>query len=342
MEVRELLRGHQQEQEWDEFVHAASDGTFFHLSGWRRILEEGTGHTSFYLVAYEDEEIAGVLPLAQVKSLLFGNALISTPFCVYGGVIARDDNSRRALEQAACDLADKLRVDYLELRNRRQVRPDWPGKDLYVTFRKEIAADDEANLLAIPKKQRAMVRKGIKNGLNSEFHSDLGRFYAIYSESVHNLGTPVFSRRYFAKLAEVFGDQLELCSVMKDDEDLAAVMSCKFRDEILPYYGGSISKARKLAANDFMYWEVMRSAADRGTRIFDYGRSKKGTGSYRFKKHWGFEAAELSYEYYLVKAKTVPNLSPSNPKFRFFITVWRKLPLWLANILGPFLARHLG
>ncbi len=330
-------------ERWDAFVRAHPDGSFFHLSGWARVIEEGLGHKAHYLLAERDGEIRGVLPLGRVRSRLFGDALSSTPFCVYGGAVAADDTARETLERAACDLARELRVDYLELRNRERRHHDWPAKDLYVTFVKEIDPDPERNLLAIPRKQRAMVRKGIEAGLRGDIDDDLDRFFDVYSASVHRLGTPVFPPRYFRALRQVFGEQCELLTVFdRDGAAVSSVMSFYFRDQVLPYYGGSLAEARNLKANDFMYWDLMRRACERGIRVFDYGRSKVGTGSYHFKLHWGFEPTPLAYEYCLVRAGSVPDINPLNPKYRMFIALWQRMPLALSRRIGPLIARNLG
>jgi FemAB-related protein (PEP-CTERM system-associated) len=338
--IRELTTADQ--GRWDEFVDRCQDATFFHKAGWKTVLERAYGHPTIYLYAEQDGEIKGVLPLAQIKSLLFGNTLVSTPFCVYGGVAAIDEEAGSALAKAACDHAQRLGVDALELRNRMPSNRQWPTKELYVTFRKEIDPDPEVNMKAIPRKQRAMVRKGIKAGLIGEKDDGWQRLYRVYSESVRNLGTPVFPAKYFRILREVFGSDCDVLMITHEGEDVAGVMSFYFRDEVLPYYGGSISQARSLKANDFMYWELMRRSGEQGIRIFDYGRSKEGTGSYSFKKNWGFVPEPLHYEYYLVKADKVPEINPMNPKYQLFIKAWKKLPLPVANLVGPMLARNLG
>ena len=327
---------------WDAFVDAAPDATFFHRSGWKRVLEQVFGHATHYIFAERDGRIEGILPLAQIKSLLFGNTLISTPFCVYGGILANDAAAADLLRKRACDLAQELRVDALELRNLKPSGQAWPTKDLYVTFRKEIDPDPEINLKAIPRKQRAMVRKGIKAGLASETDDGWQRLYRVYSESVRNLGTPVFPASLFRVLREVFGDDCEVLMVTHQGQDIAGVMSFYFRDQVLPYYGGSVAQARALKGNDFMYWELMRRAGERGIKIFDYGRSKEGTGSYSFKKNWGFTPEPLYYENYLVKSDSIPEINPMNPKYQLFIKAWKKLPLPVANTIGPMLARSLG
>lgn len=327
---------------WDAFVSGSPQASFFHRAAWRDILEGVLGHRCYYLYAEARGAIAGVLPLAEVRSRLFGHALISTPFCVYGGVAARDAGVEARLVEAAAKLAGELQVDYLELRNREAMAGGWPVKDLYVSFRKVLDPDEEANFQAIPRKQRAMVRKGIEAGLTAEPDESVDTFFRVYAESVRNLGTPVLSRRYYARVKAAFGKDCEITVVRDHGEPVAAAMSFYFRDEVHPYYGGSIARGRGLKANDFMYWAVMRRAIERGARLFDYGRSKRDTGSYHFKKHWGFEPEPLPYAYHLVRARTIPNVSPTNPKYRLFIKAWQHLPLAVSCAIGPWLARNLG
>ena len=328
--------------DWDAFVNHCPGSTFFHRAGWREVIERAFGHRTHFLYAERDGRIEGVLPLAHVRSRLFGNALISCPFCVYGGIAASSADAVTALQREAQNLARELGVDYLEFRNLEASNPDWEHKDLYVRFRKAIEADEEANMLAIPRKQRAMVRKGIKSGLVSEIDTDCGRLYTAYSESVRNLGTPVFSQRYFHILQEVFGDDCDILTVTLKGELIGSVMNFYFRDEVLPYYGGGTAAARRVQGNDFMYWELMRRSCERGLKWFDYGRSKEGTGSYSFKKNWGFEPEPLHYEYWLVKAAAMPDISPANPKYRLFIETWKRLPLPVTRLVGPWIARNLG
>jgi FemAB-related protein (PEP-CTERM system-associated) len=327
---------------WDAFVADCPEASFFHRAGWRRVVEEGLRLRTHFLLAERGGVLEGVLPLAQVRSRLFGHTLVSLPCCVYGGVAAIGAAARQALTEAACELAERLGVDALEMRNLEPREREWPRKDLYVTFRKEISADAGENMKAIPRKQRAMVRKGIQAGLAARQVHGLDSFFAIYSESVRNLGTPVFPRRYFQVLYDELGADCELSVISHQGADIASVMSFYFRDQVLPYYAGSRPAARRLKGNDFMYWDLMSRAAERGARIFDYGRSKQGTGSYSFKKNWGFEPRPLYYEYHLVKAREMPEVNPNNPKYRYFIETWKRLPLPVANAIGPLLARNLG
>ena len=161
-------------------------------------------------------------------------------------------------------------------------------------------------------------------------------------DALPRLGTPVFSRRFFRLLKDEFGDDCEVLTITLDGKVISSVMSFYFRDEVLPYYGGGVAAARAVAGNDFMYWDLMRRACERGLRVFDFGRSKRGTGSFDFKKNWGFEPAPLHYEYFLVTDTRVPEINPLNPKYRLFIQAWKRMPLALANAIGPHIVRNLG
>jgi FemAB-related protein (PEP-CTERM system-associated) len=329
---------------WDDFVlNTCPQATFFHRAGWQRLLSNVFRHDTHYLYVENGGRIEGVLPLAHVKSFLFGNALTSLPFAVYGGVAALNAEAATLLEAEAQALARRLGVQHLELRNLERRHPDWPAQDLYVTFRKEILADEEANMLAIPRKQRAMVRKGIKNGLVATEDEGVERFFSLYASNVHRHGTPAMPKRYFEALRHEFGGDCDVLTVTAPDGRLlSSVLSFYFRDEILPYYAGDDEAARDLAANDFKYWELMRRACGRGLKTFDYGRSKQGTGSFAFKKNWGFEPQPLHYEYCLYKRDAVPQNNPANAKYRMLIETWRRMPLGMANWLGPFVVRSLG
>jgi FemAB-related protein (PEP-CTERM system-associated) len=328
---------------WDDFVHACPTGTFFHLSPWKRVIERAFGHRTHYLLAERAGLVTGVLPLTQVRSLLFGASLISNAFAVYGGPVAADEESRRALEEEAVRLMAALRVPVLEMRCASERAGCWHTKSgLYATFRKPILPSVEANLKAVPRKQRAMIRKGMQNGLRSEVDADVGRLHRVYAESVRNLGTPVFARSYFRILTEEFPQCCDIVTVSDNRRALAAVLNFYFRDQVLPFYGGGVRAARASAANDFMYWEVMRRACERGCRVFDFGRSKTGTGAHAFKRNWGFEPTPLDYQFRLAEGHQAPELNPLNPKFRLLVAGWKRLPLPLATRLGPLIVKGIG
>ena len=328
---------------WNSFVLLAERGTFFHLAEWEEIFSKTFGLTPLFLLAEQEGNIVGVLPLVHQKSMLFGNALISTPFLVEGGPLANNADARKALDDAALDLMRQSGARYVEFRSRIATREDWASrKGLYATFKRPISQQDQENLRAIPRKQRAVVRKTLTSRLTSTVDKTVDRFFRVYAESVRNLGTPVFPKHYFTLLLDKFRKQCDIIVILADERPVSAVLNFYFKDTVLPYYGGGTAEARRNGANDFLYWEVMRRAAARGYRQFDFGRSKKGTGAFNFKKNWGFEPQWLEYEYYLKAGQPLPEKNPNNPRYKFAIEAWKHLPLPLANFLGPFLISGLG
>lgn len=330
-------------QIWDSFVEGCPDATFFHLSGWQRLISGVFRHRCYFLYAETEGQIVGVLPLAHVNSRLFGNALVALPFAVYGGVAATSPEASQALEQAAMDLGNQLGVEHIEFRNIQPKHPDWPTQDLYVTFVRTIPSVLDEKMLCIPQKRRNMVRKAIKLGLYATQDDSVDEFFPVYAENVRDHGTPALPKRYFSELKRVFQDKCEILTIRsKDGAPVSAILSFYFRDRVMAYYAGEKASARNLAANDLKYWELMKRAATRGCRIFDLGRSKKGTGSFEFKRLWEFEAEQLNYEYVLLNRDGIPQNNPMNPKYRLFIALWQRLPIPVANAIGPYLVRNLG
>lgn len=335
--------------EWDDYVLRHPHGTLFHLTRWQQAIEQSFGHPQYDIVAVQrtgpntPETIVGILPLTQIKSPLFGHYLVSAAFAEVGGVLADNPQVETALVDYAVNLAQELACDYLELKNQHPVA-GLLTKDLYYNFSKELLPELEENLLAIPRKSRAAVRKGIKSGLVAEFDKgQLDTFYEMMARSYHQLGTPIFARGFFESFLHQFGDDAEILIIRTSQGvPIAGVLGFYFKDRIMPYYGGSLAAYRQLCPNDFMYWELLKRGWEKGYRIFDYGRSKIGTGSYSFKKHWGFEPTLLAYQYQLVKLDELPNLSPANPKYARKIEMWRRMPFFMSKILGPPLAKYLG
>lgn len=332
--IRQFERG--EERDWDRFVLSSPFGTFFHLWGWRQVVEKVLGHQYIPLVALREGQISGVFPIAQVRNAFFGNSLISVPLAVYGGICANDSDSYFRLLQAGGELATRLDVNYLEMRNRSEPFPtSLPGRDLYLTFTQDLSPGPEKLLQALPRDTRYAVRKSQKAGL--EWTEDLSdaEFYEIYAHSVHRLGTPVFPRELFTRLREAFPGQVRVFGVRKAKKAIAGVMCFYFRDIAMPYYGGALQGYQKDSPNNFMYWNLMAQSSIEGFREFDFGRSKRGTGSYHFKSVWSMVETDLPYKYHLVKAKEAPHLSPIDKKFQLPVAAWRRMPFSWTKVLGP-------
>src|SRR5262249_16836888 len=317
----------------------------FHLIPWQRMIRDTFGHEPLHLVASDSAgEVNGVLPLFLVRSCIFGRLLVSTPLAAYGGILAESEEVSRALFQRAHDLAKKLKVRFVELRHFRNSFPrdSLLRKDLYVTFRTELKEDPQLNMLAIPRKTRAEIREGIRNDL--EFRVDgIGpsEFFDVYSRSVRELGTPVFPKRLFVNGLKQFGPNCKIFSVHWKGQLASVVWTLFYKDEVVPYFGGSIRQYNRLAVNNFMYWMLIKYGCENGYKIFDFGRSKKGTGSFDFKRRWGMTMIELSYQYALVGQQSMPDTSPLNPKFSMGIQIWRRLPLPVTQLIGPMVSKHL-
>jgi FemAB-related protein (PEP-CTERM system-associated) len=328
--------------DWDAFVRSTPGGSPFHLVAWKRAVESAFGHRAHYLMALRGGAIEGVLPLFEVRGLFGGRGLVSVPYGVYGGVCATSTGATTVLVEAAHDLARHRGASYVELRHQVGRELDLPTKALYVTFSRPISSSDEENLNTIPRKQRRMTRQGPKHGLRADFNlCHLDRFWNIYAHSVHALGSPVFPRRLFRSIAREFGKDCELLTIWKGAAPVSGVLTLFFEDRVLPYYGGALPEALPYAVNDFMYWELLCHAARAGYRIFDFGRSREGTGAYHFKRHWGFEPVPLPYQYILLDGGRMPDLSPSNPKMRLAVTAWKRMPLPLTRLIGPRLTKYL-
>jgi len=327
---------------WDEFVSNHVSGTVFHLAAWADVMKKAFGHKPHYIMVTQRGELRGVLPLVELKSRLFGHSLISTAFCVGGGPLASDEESRVRLLQEAERLGRKLSVGYVELRDTAGAQGWLAKEDLYAGFEREMAADEAQNLLQIPRKQRAVVRKAIEGPFRVTTDKDLDTFYALFSRTVRDHGTPVFSKKFFREILNAFPGNADILTVWQGDQPLSSVLSFYFRDRVYPYYTGSNPEARVAGTNDLMYWKLMRHAVARGCKVFDFGRSKVGTGPYSFKKNWGFEPRPIAHQFLLVGRKTLPNLNPTNPRYARAIEIWRHLPLPVANFIAPFVSRNLG
>jgi FemAB-related protein (PEP-CTERM system-associated) len=332
---------------WDDYVNRQPSASIFHLTNWKRVIEKAFRFESRYLFAEENGSVCGVLPLFMVSNILLGRCLISTPMAVYGGVCADSAEVAEKLRNAACWMAQQERVQYLEMRDQSATNSGndlaesrFHTKELYVTFDLALPRDTEELLRGFPRDTRYMIRKAQKSGLVAEIDNRrIDTFYDIYCRSFSNLGTPVFSKRLFHIVLEEFGDRCELTTVWHGKKSLASVLTFRFRDWFLPYFGGSLLESRPLAANNFMYYEVMKRAIDSGQRFFDFGRSKLGSGSHAFKTQWNMRERKLPYQYFLVRRKTMPNFSPANPKFSLAISLWRNLPLPVTRMLGPAMVR---
>ena len=332
----------------EAFVQDHPHATPFHRPAWLLASAAGTGNRAHALLAERCGEIAAYLPLTEIHSPLFGRMLASSGFAVGGGLLSHDDVSGASIFAALEELAQRLSCPAIELRGGGlpQRRAGWSIKrDSHCGFIQPLAADDAAQLVQIPRKQRAEVRKGLAADLTMTVGTaaaDRAAHYAVYGESVRNLGTPVFPASLFGAVLDAFGDEADILTVWNGTEPVASVLSLYHHGAVMPYWGGGTHAARRLRANDRMYYELMLHARRRGCRRFDFGRSKTHSGAYDFKRNWGFEPEPLSYAQWTAPGTAPRDADPASPRHSARIALWKRLPLPLANLLGPHISRGLG
>ena len=329
----------------EAFVAEQPAATVFHRPQWSRAVERGTGQRAHYLVAECAGALVGCLPLSEIRSLLFGNALVSAGFGTDGGILAESDRVAERLAAAGWSLGEKNRCTTLELRG--GPFPDgWSRQEgVYVNFDRVLPGDGDALLKALPRRQRAEVRRAREFGLESSAGSDerhRAAHFRVYAESVRNLGTPVFPRKLFAAALDEFGRDADIVTVWREGEPLAAMLNFYSRGTCQPFWGGGSFAARRFSANDLAWFEVMRRAIERGCDRADFGRSKLGTGPCQRKRIWAFDETPLVYAVRTADGAAPRQINPLSPRYRLKIAAWQRLPLWLSNRIGPAIARGLG
>lgn len=330
-------------REWDAFVDAAADATGYHSWRWRHVFERAFGHQPVYLAARRGREICGVLPLVLFRTPLLGRFAVSLPFVNYGGVVAEDDATAQALRTAARDLIKARGARYLELRHQSVKFPDLPGRNHKVAMRRALPGTEDACWQALDRKIRNQVRKAEKSGLTAEVgHAELlGDFYSVFARNMRDLGTPVYTRRFFEEVLAQFPERCRVHVVRLGGTCVAASITIASRGTAEVPWAASDKRHRDLCPNTLLYWTMLRRAIADGNRTFDFGRSSPGDGPYQFKLQWGASASELCWEYELNGRAAVPQLGTSSPRMQAAISVWKKLPLPIATFVGPHVVRCL-
>jgi FemAB-related protein (PEP-CTERM system-associated) len=328
------------EDAWDGFVAAAPDGTPFHRIAWKDVVEDVFGHAPHYLLAHDGGAIRGVLPLFAVRGLRAGRVVLSVPYAGYGGVCATDPAAHRVLLDAARALGERVGARHVELRQRFHPSPDLPTRTPFATFTRTLHPDPDETFRTIPRRRRNMVRKGARHGLEARVGWEpLDEFHALYVVHRRTLGAPPFPRRMLEAIRDRFGSAAHLLTIRHGRRLVGGVLSFLHRDRVMPHYGATLPDARDLGVADFMYWELMRRACQSGYRVFDFGDSHAGSGTWTFKRLWGFEPEPIAYQYLLVRDREPPSREPA--RAHPLLPVWRRLPLALTARLGPSIIRWL-
>ncbi len=338
------------EAAWQAYVAQNSQANMFHTLGWKNVVQRTFGLKTYYLYAQDGNNICGVLPLFLNKSLLFGTSLVSVSFGVYGGICADNEDTENLLLEEAKKIAKREQAGYVELRNLKPNNLELPTKDLYMVFILELPDDADIVWKTMRKRNRNILRKGIKSGLELYRTPELGHivdeefaaFYELFARSQQALGTPVLPKVFFKNLIAEFGPRITIFSATFEGKIISSLWVFFYNDTVLPYYIGYDHNYLNYAPNNWILWEAIKYSCEHGYKYYDLGRSRQDSGSFSFKKHWGIEPQPLYYQYYLNTKTSIPNISPSNPKFDLAKRIWSNLPFGLSKAIGPKLVKYLG
>jgi serine/alanine adding enzyme len=324
-------------QLWRQFVESHSECSNYHRWEWKQVVEESFHWRTFYLMAEHGNAGQGILPLVWQKSRMFGSFLTSLPFLNGGGVIGETTEAKNALVTEAIALAKQLRAEYLELRHRTDPQLALPTKTHKVAMVLPIESDSEKIWAALPHKVRTDIRKGIKSGLTAEFGGEerLDDFYQVFARNMRDLGTPVYSRRFFSTMLKAFPADDFICVVRHQGKAVAASFLMGYRDGIEAGWSSSRYDYLAMRPNMFLYWNILRFAAEHGYRQFDFGRSSIDSGTHRFKKQWGSQELPLYWAYWVPDGAPLPETNKENPRYRSAIRFWQRLPVALTKLIGP-------
>ena len=340
LEITELRK--EEEKDWDKYVYKSNTSTFYHQIGWRNVVEKTYKHKPIYLIAKEESEIKGVLPLFLMKSMIFGKKLVSVPFAPYGGVCADNETVENALIDEAKRITKECGADYLELRQFNRNKTELAANDAYVTSILELDKNPDVLWNTFRKSMRRYVRKANKNNFQVTINSkNLKEFYNIYSQSMHNLGTPAHSYTFFRNILLEFPEDTNIATIEYKDKVISTIFLLYFKNMVIYGWGASLKEYLELSPNYLLFWEAIKDSCEKGLDFFDFGRSQPNTGVFLFKEGWGAEPKQLYYLYYLNNINKMPDTTQLNPKRQRFAKLWNKLPTSLTNKLGPILRSNI-
>ncbi len=331
------------EGEWDAFVNARAGATGYHLWRWRRVFERVFGHRTEYLIARRDREVCGILPLVLFRSAVFGRFAVSLPFVNYGGVVADDAASARGLLARAVEIARRHNAAHVELRHGSKQFDDLPSKQHKVAMTLRLPSSVEEAWAGLDRKVRNQVRKAEKSGLVVESGGPelIPFFYRVFAHNMRDLGTPVYSRRLFEEVFAQFPDRARIFLVRQQATTVGGGVAYRHRDVVEVPWASSLPAFRSMCPNNLLYWRIIEWAIGQGIGVLDFGRSTPHEGTYHFKQQWGAMPQPLWWEYAMLEGQTLPDHSPKNPRFAGAIAVWKRMPLAIANGIGPFIVRSI-
>lgn len=331
------------DDELDKFIIDSNTSTLYHQINWSYVIEKTFGHNSYYLYAENSNgNLEGALPIVHIRSVIFGNFLVSLPFTSYGGICAANEEAEDLLISRAIKIAIKLNADFIEFRDEKPLNQGFPVKTTKVSMRLELPGSADELWKSFPSKLRAQVRKPKKEGMYCKIgkKDELESFYRVFSINMRDLGTPVYPMSFFENILDYFPENSWICTVYRGNLPMASGFLLGFKNKLEIPWGSAIRQYNRLAPNMLLYWNCLKFACEKGYRVFDFGRSTPGEGTYKFKQQWGAKPHQLYWNYWLRDGGVLPDLSPKNKKYLLAIKTWKKLPITITKMLGPKIAKY--
>lgn len=329
---------------WDRFVENHPHGSLFHNWVWRDLIGRVFDHESYYLRARSKSgTIVGVLPLVRLKSWLFGDFMVSMPYFNYGGALGVDDITEARLMQAAANLAQGLGVEHIEFRDIIERDQNWPARTDKVVMELALPETPDDLFKSLGSKLRAQIRRPLKEGAMVAHGGAelLPEFYTVFARNMRDLGTPVYPLRFFETIASALQSVMSVCVVRLNGRAVASGLLMSHGERMQVPWASSLRDYNRLGVNMLLYWACLERAIERGYRRFDFGRSTRDSGTYRFKRQWGAQSIQCHWHYWLRPGTKMPVLTPDNPKFRLAVRLWQRMPVPLANLIGPGVVKNL-
>jgi serine/alanine adding enzyme len=324
---------------------ASHQASCYHLIGWKSVIEKSFGHKTYYLLSEDqNKRINGILPFVHLKSILFGNFAVSLPYFNYGGVCADDDEIRARLLHEATAIARAQKMDHIELRHLHNSVANMPVKTSKVSMRTTLPQTKDELWASFPSKLRSQVQRPVKEQMHTRVgqQDELDNYYEIFSRNMRDLGTPVYSKSFFRNILKEFPENAWICTVYtKEERPVASGFIVGFKKMLEIPWASSLRTYNRLSPNMLLYWNILEFACDRQYRIFDFGRSTAGEGTYKFKEQWGAKPIQLYWHYWMKNGGPLPEINPRNPKYKMAIKIWQRVPVVLTRLIGPHIVKNL-
>lgn len=329
---------------WNDFVKNHPHGKIYHLVEWGEIIQKTFGHTPFFVFIKNNEMLDGVMPLIKFNSPVFGKFAVSMPFVNYGGILFNQVNEFQDVVNFLSEFQKREKMKFIEIRYDSRFDVELPYKQHKVTFMLDLPSDEDQLWKSFKSKTRSQIRRPLKENMYARTGGIelLDLFYQVFAHNMRDLGTPVYTKKFFKNILTTFPDDAFLVVVFsKDDIPTASSFLLKFKDTMEIPWASSIRKYNRFSPNMLLYWESLKLAIQQGLTIFDFGRCTPGSGTYRFKKQWGAQEMPLFWYYILPEFQALPEMNPQNSKFNLAIKVWQRLPIFITNAIGPKIIRHI-